>query len=298
MISELILFLQNEYDLDVFSSASIDAYTSAYKEYYDIDLIENLSFDFISQGDLLSGFVDVEQNNVENNKIIEYITNSENITDEMLYMILPYDTPFCIEYESRPQKQRATAQTFNIEKGVKYALDYATSPNSAYSYFDGGDCTNFASQILHAGDINIHNTNVKGTGWWYKHTMMFGGGIYIPYKEYSLSWTVTPNFIKFMGTSGNVYSDFYTLSSKIKKRDFIAYDETGDGSWDHMAFVRGVGTYQYYKLDNGGTKYYRDFIVAQHTRNYNAWVSNKENGWENLDNGKTKFAIVRRGAKA
>lgn len=102
-----------------------------------------------------------------------------------------------------------------------------------------------------------------------------------------------------MGTNGNVYSSFNTFTGKVKTGDFIAFDEENDGSWDHLAFVRGVGTYNNYKLKNGGTKYYRDLSIAQHTNNYSAWVSNNVyNNWEEMDNGTTQFAIVRKGAKA
>jgi len=44
---------------------------------------------------------------------------------------------------------------FNITEACTYAETFALKPNPNYKYFDniGGDCTNFISQILHAGGV-------------------------------------------------------------------------------------------------------------------------------------------------
>lgn len=290
-ISELVELLQAENSFDPFSSETIDAYMMAYYNYPQ-ESIETLAFDFNSQGKILTSFLDIEENNVSNNEIIDYISNNtETIQDDMLHLLLPYNSPFSIEYEAKMQKLRITfPQIFNIQKGVDYAGKYAYNHNTYYGDV-GADCTNFVSQILVAGDVNMHLTNDKETGWWHRR-------LDIGIQQYSRTWTFAPRFVNFMGTSGNVYSSFYTFTSKVQTGDFIAYDYENDGSWDHLAFVRGVGTYNNYKLKNGGTKYYRDLSIAQHTSNYSLWVSNDKNGWEDLDNGTTRFAIVRRNWKA
>ena len=48
-----------------------------------------------------------------------------------------------------------------------------------------------------------------------------------------------------------------------------------DGKWNHCAFVTDVGTRGTY-----GDQVYRDLKIAQHTTNYNAWVSSSTNNWE------------------
>lgn len=49
---------------------------------------------------------------------------------------------------------------FNIEKACYYAELYALTPNPNYKSFDnsGGDCTNFVSQIIHAGGIGYSSS--------------------------------------------------------------------------------------------------------------------------------------------
>lgn len=37
-----------------------------------------------------------------------------------------------------------------------------------------------------------------------------------------------------------------------------------------------------------------DYQVAQHGKDYLAWMSSKTNGWEDKENGKTSYCIVRR----
>lgn len=55
---------------------------------------------------------------------------------------------------------RETTLNFNIVDACNYAEKYALSSNPEYKNFDktGGDCTNFVSQILHAGGINYSSS--------------------------------------------------------------------------------------------------------------------------------------------
>ena len=52
---------------------------------------------------------------------------------------------------------RLSYSKFNINNAIKYAEKYALTPNNEYKNFNdsGGDCTNFISQILHAGGISF-----------------------------------------------------------------------------------------------------------------------------------------------
>lgn len=49
----------------------------------------------------------------------------------------------------------STAFAYDREKAVKYADDYCKSTNSEYDSFSGGDCTNYASQVLKAGGYSV-----------------------------------------------------------------------------------------------------------------------------------------------
>lgn len=77
------------------------------------------------------------------------------------------------------------ANKYSRENAVKYALQFALTPNPDYYYFSpyvsvGGDCTNFISQCLFAGGAPM---SYKNEPWWYRDK-----------KRYSLSWTVANLF--------------------------------------------------------------------------------------------------------
>lgn len=57
---------------------------------------------------------------------------------------------------------------FNIDKACEYAETYALNTNPNYKSFDGigGDCTNFMSQIFHAGGIKLTSTWKPYTNSW------------------------------------------------------------------------------------------------------------------------------------
>lgn len=159
---------------------------------------------------------------------------------------------------------------FNVTKGTEYAREYAAHRNSQYKSFTY-DCTNFASQILYNGGVNMNNT------WWYSRVA----------KTWSKTWTVADKFVKFWGTykifkrkRNQKYTQIYRLTKAVKKGDFIAYDRTGDGKWDHVAYVTGKSgkkkTIQQRRVYN--------IQIAQHTRDYCSWLTNvgeegRKNGW-------------------
>ena len=55
---------------------------------------------------------------------------------------------------------RSSSSKFNIQNACDYAEKFALIPNDEYKNFDdsGGDCTNFISQVLHAGGISLTTT--------------------------------------------------------------------------------------------------------------------------------------------
>lgn len=63
-------------------------------------------------------------------------------------------------------------ENYNREKAREYALKWATSSNKEYYNFinDGGDCTNFVSQVLKAGGIEFVGSKINATNtnsWFY-----------------------------------------------------------------------------------------------------------------------------------
>jgi hypothetical protein len=71
---------------------------------------------------------------------------------------------------------------YNRSAAVAYALDYALSPNSKYPFFapkiTGGDCTNFLSQCLYAGNCPMSHSSAYP--WW----------INTQKNTWSYSWTI------------------------------------------------------------------------------------------------------------
>ena len=176
---------------------------------------------------------------------------------------------------------------FNVDKGVAYAKKYAVNRNKKFDKgFDAKDCTNFTSQIKKAGGVKeftkwTQGSNpylLKGSSWYFNKA-----------GDYGAIWVNANKFANFFGVKYKTTS-FYTFSTKVKKGSFITEDKKGDGNWDHMGFVVKKGSTL---TKTSGVKYY-DFRVAQHSDDYDNWVSSVENGWETLkkSNPKIVYAII------
>lgn len=100
---------------------------------------------------------------------------------------------------------------YNREKAAAYARRWAYGRNPAYFDFSGlgGDCTNFASQILYAGTGAMNYTPV--TGWFY-----------ISADRRTASWTGVPYFYNFL-TSNRGAGPFAQVTdlSLVEPGDFI-----------------------------------------------------------------------------
>lgn len=179
--------------------------------------------------------------------------------------------------------------SFNISKGVTYAEKYAVTPNSKYTNWinSNKDCTNFVSQIKTAGGVKHYYSYVtiksehelvKSKSWYYSSGSNYGG-----------IWPSADKFAKFFGVKSKT-TNFKTFSSNVKKGSFIAYDKENDGKWNHMAFVTGKSTTL--KTTNGVSYY--NFKIAQHSKQYNKWVSHDDNRWEEIKASypSVRFAIV------
>ena len=150
-----------------------------------------------------------------------------------------------------------------------YADTYALSYNPTFVRFTGADCANFASQCARAGGMPQAAGSVTG-GWWYdKH------GSSSPSDDaYSLSWINVGRQIGYWNTRR---TDWETSAGMLSRGDFIYYDWTGDGVWDHVAVVAGTNSsgqkmidahttdhyHVYWKLGYSGTKYRYAKVRAQ-----------------------------------
>jgi hypothetical protein len=130
-------------------------------------------------------------------------------------------------------RRYADILVYDRDGAQSYADRYALSYNPTYVRFSA-DCADFASQCARAGGMP---TNLGGynSGWWYDKR-----GTSSPSDDtYSLSWI---NVAKQIGFWNGLRTDWVSSISGLSRGDFIYYDWTGDGTWDHAAVVAGTNS--------------------------------------------------------
>lgn len=117
--------------------------------------------------------------------------------------------------------------SYNRTSATSYAKRWAYKRNSKFGDFSnmGGDCTNFASQVINAGGAPMDST---GNYLWY----------YYGYNSRSPSWTGVNELYDYLvgntytGPVGSLTSDAY-----VEKGDIIQLDFEGDDDFDHSPVV-------------------------------------------------------------
>jgi hypothetical protein len=121
---------------------------------------------------------------------------------------------------------------YNRDNALAYAFKWAMNRNPQfYDYSEiGGDCTNFASQVLLAGGSLMNYDPIQG---WY----------YINANQKSPSWTGV-NFLCNFLTSNHrqgPFAEIVTLD-KLKPGDIIQLSFQGNGKFDHSLVVTKLGS--------------------------------------------------------
>ncbi|MEW5706022.1 MAG: amidase domain-containing protein [Actinomycetota bacterium] len=154
------------------------------------------------------------------------------------------------------------AFAWSKSSAVSYAETYALSPNNAWPYFDGGDCTNFVSQCLEYGGIAM-DTVYTDRSKWYMVKNMFGAWIW------GYPWTVAHDFYEYFRTSSRTASYRYFIGSydwqpattrpeppnnntSLNNGDIVSLDFTGDGIRDHNMIVTRQNTTDAYNSSYTG----------------------------------------------
>ena len=230
--------------------------------YFSCALEQNELYEGMSQ---VVAFLDVFKTYAKNERIKAIILENPLPDDEVrmkLALLLPYGNPF----QALVQEN---TRSWSTTDAVSYAEQYAVVPNIlSYTYMPTGDCANFASQIRHAGGINMSYV-------WH----------YYSSSDYTDTWTYADDFIKRLTPRHAASHDFRTLTIYAHVGDFIAYDATGNGDYDHVGFVtqRDTYSYSYEVIKNGvslGFINYFNMKIAQHTTNYHRWVAANNNNWD------------------
>lgn len=178
----------------------------------------------------LKSFIDIYEGYNRNEKLLEKVKSLENKNklskeDKIeIGMLLPYYAPLAIEASSYMQEQLGALRNTlpDLNAAVRYAEKYAWTPNKneygvATSFSNGEvDCTNFASQILHASGVSQVVYNNKNSGWWHRKNW-FGG------HDYSISWINADVFARYMGV-GYTTTNHQSFAQNIIVGDFIAFD--------------------------------------------------------------------------
>ena len=128
-----------------------------------------------------------------------------------------------------------------------YADRYALSYNPSYTSFSA-DCANFGSQVMFAGGYPQFGSTYA-SGWWYDKN-----GTSAPGNDaYSHAWIAVANQ---QGAWNVRYTDFVSSISGVTTGDFIYYDWTGDGTWDHVAELVGTNSAGQKVVDAHTTDHY------------------------------------------
>lgn len=130
---------------------------------------------------------------------------------------------FSNSFKIKPDKIRNS--NFNIENACSYAEKFALNPNPDYTDFskNGGDCTNFVSQIIHAGGIKYSPSWTPYSNAWLRVEELFtyltskGIGHSLP-KNTSLS---RGNVIQFYTPSIGRYFHSGFITYELEDNDFL-----------------------------------------------------------------------------
>jgi len=117
---------------------------------------------------------------------------------------------------------------YNRQKAVAYADTYWDTYNPAFPHFKD-DCTNFISQCLYAGGIQMTGYGNRNKGWWIKTGA---------HPVWSYSWTVAHSlYLLLKSGRAPFYAKAVQAPSELEIGDVICYDFNGDGRWQHNTIV-------------------------------------------------------------
>ncbi len=132
--------------------------------------------------------------------------------------------------ESIFNKTRTYVYPYNRKIAVNYARRWAYDRNPKYYDFEyiGGDCTNFVSQVLHAGRCTM-NYN-KCNGWYYNNL-----------NSRSPSWTGVEYFYKFLiSNQGRGPIGRVCHISELELGDIVQLNFENDKRFNHSLIVTKI----------------------------------------------------------
>lgn len=118
---------------------------------------------------------------------------------------------------------------YDRQAAVSYARRWALDRNPAFYNFDGigGDCTNFASQSIHAGSKIMNYTPVMG--WYYRSSY-----------DRSPSWTGVGYLYNFLINNKSVGPYAHVVSQREVQPGDIVQLGTYDGRFYHSPVITAI----------------------------------------------------------
>ncbi len=141
------------------------------------------------------------------------------------------DQPLTDRQEDREDEAvaRQMRGRYDRLKAYKYAERWWDGYNPSYMKVQGNDCTNFISQVVHAGGMPFVMSQSRAKGWWYRG------------KTWSYSWAVAHSFK--LALPRLLHAQEVGDPRQLKIGDVICYDWDGDGRWQHNTVVVDFDAY-------------------------------------------------------
>lgn len=141
---------------------------------------------------------------------------------------------------------------YDREKAVAYARKWALDHNPAYANYEfyGGDCTNYVSQCLRAGNIPFDNIGEHVLKKWYW------------YSEYSRTptWTAAEPFYKYIVGNNSILTENYGVYARDAVYNELELGDIVQLVYDNIAYHAMIVTDII--LDG---EYLIDYLICQHT---------------------------------
>ncbi len=119
-------------------------------------------------------------------------------------------------------------------KAIRYAELWWNGYNPTFPTIDD-DCTNFISQCLHAGRLNMTNTTNRASGWWCQFKNDRSS------ETWSYSWAVSQSLFQYL--MKGVGASRVSTAKELKMGDLIFYDWDGAGKFHHTTIVTDFDEY-------------------------------------------------------
>ncbi|MCY0875245.1 MAG: amidase domain-containing protein [Firmicutes bacterium] len=159
--------------------------------------------------------------------VLQMHDHIREISDDHLYTTDADARSFVLTQQEADAHYRGA---YNRTLAYRYAEQWWNSHNPQYQYM-GVDCTNFVSQVMHAGGLPMVGGGRRDAGWWYRSGQA---------PTWSYSWAVAHSLATFLSSPQNPFRARVVQSpQELTIGDVIAYDWTHSGRYGHNTVVVG-----------------------------------------------------------